>query len=66
MLQNQRRPTSLLQIDMQTLAVGTENGKVELWDLKKMKLKDIMDAHAETQLGISQLVLLQNANPLLV
>jgi hypothetical protein len=51
---------------MQTLAVGTENGKVELWDLKKMKLKDIMDAHAETQLGISQLVLLQNANPLLV
>lgn len=66
MLQNQRRPTSLLQIDIQTLAVGTENGKVELWDLKKMKLKDIMDAHAETQLGISQLVLLQNANPLLV
>jgi len=59
------KPTFLYQIDENNLLVGTENGKIEQWQIDTGVCKHVYDAHPESSAGISQIILIESESPLL-
>lgn len=50
---NNLSPTALFQIDEDFLLVGTQNGKIEMWNIEAGKIVKYIDAHSESKAGIS-------------
>jgi len=52
-LKNNRKPTALFQVDEDFIVVGTEGGKMEIWNLETKAIVKYMDTHSDCQAGIS-------------
>jgi hypothetical protein len=61
---NEHRPTFLYQIDEDYILVGTEGGFLEYWS-KDEVLGDSIQAHPESQDGISSIIELKTQSELL-
>jgi len=58
-------PTALFQIDEDFLLVGTQNGKIEMWNIDASKIVKYIDAHSESKAGISSIVELKDPSYLI-
>ena len=57
---NNCQPTCLFQIDEDFLLVGTEGGKIEVWNIEEEKIAKTIDAHPESLKGVSSMVELKD------
>lgn len=67
-LKNQQKPTFLYQIDENYLLVGTEKGFIEYWALSGQsseQLVSVIEAHPESEEGISSLIELKSKSDLM-
>ena len=55
----------MFQIDEDFLLVGTQNGKIEMWNIDAGKIVKYIDAHSESKAGISSIVELKDPSYLI-
>jgi hypothetical protein len=46
--------------------VGTEGGKLEIWNIEQKKIVKYLDAHSDCNKGISSIIELKNPSPLII
>ena len=54
-VKNNRPPTALFQVDEDYIVVGTEGGKMEIWNIDTKKIVKYMDTHSDCKAGISSI-----------